>query len=116
MECFICFEEKDTIQIQEIQYLYFTSCICNANVHENCFTKWINVKPQCPLCRKPYILKTNIYSQIIPQFRVCFCKCFVVYCYFLMMFWTIKLWNDISREFQYDHDSIHDSSYYEKRD
>ena len=45
-ECPICLScistEKDDI--------YTTKC-CKKNLHNTCYTEWIKIKPECPLCR-----------------------------------------------------------------
>lgn len=53
-ECFICMENllcKVIVELNNINN-YIKDCKCNANVHLDCFEKWINVKSVCPICRK----------------------------------------------------------------
>jgi hypothetical protein len=48
MECPICLEEND-------EESRITCCINNHVFHKKCILEWIKKKPNCPLCREPYM-------------------------------------------------------------
>lgn len=54
--CFICFENelenKYSLTKLKDQKLFIKKCICDGCIHNECLTKWYNVKPVCPICRK----------------------------------------------------------------
>lgn len=63
-ECFICFENKNTINLTLIKSHYLTSCNCDSYVHKKCFDSWMIIKDSCPLCRAIYFSKVK-YSKAI---------------------------------------------------
>ena len=51
--CIIC---SDNLEIEEIQYLQ-----CFHKFHKSCINKWIEIKPNCPLCNfQTNMIITNI--------------------------------------------------------
>lgn len=54
--CFICFENelenKYSLTKLKDQKLFIKNCICDGCIHNECLTKWYNIKPVCPICRK----------------------------------------------------------------
>jgi Ring finger domain len=55
-ECAICsgdFENNDVM---------FKYPVCNHEFHRECVDVWMNIKLQCPLCRKKF--RENFFSQL----------------------------------------------------
>jgi hypothetical protein len=54
--CFICFENESENKYPLIklknQKVFIKDCICDGCIHNECLTKWYNIKPVCPICRK----------------------------------------------------------------
>ncbi len=66
-ECLICLTPTKTIINKDIslyskkngQY-YVQKCKCTVICHQTCMEKWINVAPNCLICRKPLGIKWTI--------------------------------------------------------
>ena len=66
-ECLICLTPTKTIINKDIslyskksgQY-YVQKCKCTMICHQTCMEKWINVAPNCLICRKPLGIKWTI--------------------------------------------------------
>lgn len=55
MDCSICFEKIENGQE------YVNNECCNNTFHNECLSKWYEVKENCPLCRKNNeIIKNNV--------------------------------------------------------
>ena len=54
-KCSICMEN-----INNKKNLYRS--ICNHKFHKNCIIKWLEIKPNCPYCRKYFKFKKSNYS------------------------------------------------------
>ena len=54
--CFICFENENESKYiltkLKNQKLFIKNCICDGWIHNECLTKWYNIKQICPICRK----------------------------------------------------------------
>lgn len=91
MECFICFEKEDVSQLEDIRYLYWTTCVCNATIHESCFEEWFILQPKCPLCRKQYFSKLSACKNVFTHFQnVCY-KCYITYLYIVLVFVVLSI-------------------------
>lgn len=67
-ECFICFENKNTVNLTFIKSHYLTSCNCESYVHKKCFNSWLTIKDNCPLCRSIYYSKEKYSKAIVDNF------------------------------------------------
>lgn len=54
--CFICFENENESKYiltkLKNQKVFIKKCLCDGWIHNECLTKWYNVKQNCPICRK----------------------------------------------------------------
>ena len=49
--CFICYENKNLINLKTQQF-YYKICTCNGLIHKICLDKWYDNKQECPICRE----------------------------------------------------------------
>lgn len=66
-ECFICFNKETNeklVTMTLLQDYYWSSCECCANVHMKCFKEWTRIRETCPLCRNPYISKSQFCKKM----------------------------------------------------
>lgn len=58
-QCSICHEEYDDVQNR------CTILACGHLFHTDCFTKWQNVQPKCPICKRNVVILS--YSELTKQ-------------------------------------------------
>ena len=96
-ECFICFENKNTVNLTLIKSDYLTSCNCDSRVHQKCFDSWMIIKDNCPLCRAIYYSKAKFSKKIAVNFikNIKFLIYCIICCIVGYLVFTISLINII---------------------
>jgi hypothetical protein len=94
-ECFICFENQNTVNLTLIKSHYLTSCNCVSYVHKKCFNSWLTIKDNCPLCRSIYYSKEKYSKAIAHNFikNVNYLITGIIFCIATYLVFTITIIN-----------------------
>lgn len=105
--CFICLDNAKITSLDSIKQYYWTTCLCNENVHYWCFHKWIVTNNSCPLCRKCYLSKSVFCKKIVNNIcitapKFCFSYMMMLLIVFSGFMYTFIFVETIYRAARYD--------------
>ncbi len=84
-ECYICLE-SDVVYNKNMCYYVnqknlYLDCTCKLRVHKDCMISWLNINPNCIICRKPLVPYENPVIKCLKKVR-----CFISFRTFRYLF------------------------------